>query len=115
MRPWRIAVTSVHPIGTNTDFFTTAETSSAMKLPVTREIHQSAATVARKMIGAIRRPRPEVWPMRPSRLGLGLATLMPRLTDHFVAKFSRELVEGSSAQPRGVEIPTDNRAGSQPV
>jgi len=33
------------------------------------------------MIGGIVRPRPEVWPYRPSRWALGLATLFPRLAD----------------------------------
>ena len=96
LRPSRVAVTSVHPIGTDTDFFTTAEAASKMRMPPSREFHQSAATVARKMVAAIRRPKPEVWPMAPSRLGLGFAALLPRLTDYFVAKFSRELVEGSA-------------------
>jgi short-subunit dehydrogenase len=115
LRPARIAVTSVHPIGTKTDFFTTAESASNIKMPPNNEFRQTAATVARKMIAAIRRPKPEVWPLGISRLGLGFAALMPRLTDHFVAKFSRELVEGSAARGAEVEIRTETRAGSQPV
>jgi len=113
LRSWRIAVTSVHPIGTDTDFFTTAEAGSKMKMPETQDFHQSAQTVARKMIAGIRRPRPEVWPLAPSRLGLGFAALMPRLTDYFVAKFSREILKGSTqTQLQYHPAPDDAKADS---
>jgi short-subunit dehydrogenase len=115
LRPSKIAVTSVHPIGTHTDFFTTAESESGTKMPVSREFRQTAETVARKMIAAIRRPKPEVWPMGPSRLGLGLAALMPRLTDHFVAKFSRDLVEGTAQNADRYENAPTKSASRQPV
>jgi len=46
---------------------------------------------------------------------LGLAALMPRLTDHFVAKFSREFVEGPTQRIQEVEIPAENRARGQAV
>jgi short-subunit dehydrogenase len=115
LRPWRIAVTSVHPIGTKTDFFSTAERGSNIKMPPSREFRQSAATVAQKMVAAIRRPKPEVWPLAISRLGLGFAALMPRLTDHFLARFSREFIEGPAASTSQVKIDADNRARSQPI
>jgi short-subunit dehydrogenase len=98
LRPSRIAVTSVHPIGTKTEFFRNAEIAGKIKMPPDREFRQSAHTVARKMITAMQKPRPEVWPMAISRLGLGIAALVPRLTDHFVAKFSRDLVEGNAGR-----------------
>lgn len=79
----RIAVTSVHPIGTDTDFFTSAEklSSATLDVPGRSPIRQSASRVARTMARAIERPRPEVWPFRPSRVALLLGSLMPRLTD----------------------------------
>jgi short-subunit dehydrogenase len=115
LRPSQIAVTSVHPIGTKTDFFSTAEAGSNLKMPPDREFRQSATTVAQKMLAAIRKPKPEVWPMAISRLGLGFAALVPRLTDHFVAKFSRELVEGNCSRVKEVEMRTKNPVSGQPV
>jgi short-subunit dehydrogenase len=113
LRPSRIAVTSVHPIGTKTDFFTTAEAGGRIKMPPSKEFRQSASTVANKMMAAIRRPKPEVWPMGLSRLGLGFAALMPRLTDHFVAKFSRDFVERMPPRIAEVEMANENPARSQ--
>src|SRR6185437_2394473 len=50
----RIAVTSVHPVGTNTEFFDTAEKQTGLRRPTTdTKVRQSAATVARKMARAI--------------------------------------------------------------
>jgi short-subunit dehydrogenase len=115
LRPMRVAVTSVHPIGTKTDFFTTAEAGGQIKMPPSKEFRQSASTVAGKMVAAIRRPKPEVWPLGISRLGLGFAALMPRLTDHFVAKFSREFVEGPTQRIEEVQIPAQRQASGQAV
>lgn len=89
LRHQQIAVTSVHPVGTETDFFTTAENETGLKLPPrgTGEVRQSVATVARKMILGIERPRTEVWPMGASRLALSLGTLMPGVVDRVMAKY----------------------------
>ncbi len=93
LRPQRIAVTSVHPIGTHTEFFTTAEGLSASKMPSrgAGEVRQSPAVVARKTIRAIQRPRPEVWPFAPARYLVSLGTLMPRVVDRVMAKYRGEL------------------------
>ncbi len=87
--PQRIAVTSVHPIGTETEFFHVAQELGGLKMPVpgTGEVRQSAATVARKMVRAIERPRAELWPMRPARWALSVATLVPGLVDRVMAKY----------------------------
>lgn len=79
----QIGVTTIHPIGTDTEFGDVSASRSAGRRPghLDREIRQSAKVVAQKMIGGIVRPRPEVWPYRPSRWALGLATLFPRLAD----------------------------------
>jgi NAD(P)-dependent dehydrogenase (short-subunit alcohol dehydrogenase family) len=95
LAPKSIAVTSVHPIGTETDFFTTAESLGAVKMgPRGRgEVRQTPATVARKMIRGIQRPRPEVWPFRPARWALSFATLMPSVADRVMAKYRGEMEE----------------------
>ena len=75
----QIAVTSVHPIATASEFATVAvgwKTGA-------REPRQTAEHVAECIAKAIIRPRPEVWPHRLSRWGLSLATLWPSLLDGY--------------------------------
>jgi short-subunit dehydrogenase len=94
LRPDRIAVTSVHPVGTNTEFFEVAEKQSGMRRPVAdTKIRQTASTVARKMIRGIEHPRPELWPLRAARWALGLQTLMPGLVDRLMSKYHRQIEE----------------------
>jgi NADP-dependent 3-hydroxy acid dehydrogenase YdfG len=83
----RIAVTSVHPIGTATEFWDAAKTIGG-RAPVrsASEPTQSATTVAQRMVAAITRPRPEVWPYPLARWVFGLATLFPGLTDGAVRR-----------------------------
>ena len=89
----RIAVISVHPVGTNTDFFATAQDKGAMRMPPpgAGEVRQSARAVANAMIGGIVNPRPEVWPLRASRWMLSLATLMPGFADRVMAKYRGQI------------------------
>jgi short-subunit dehydrogenase len=89
LRGERIAVTSVHPIGTETEFGEAARAAGNTKLGIQRingEVRQSAETVARRMLKAIERPRPEVWPFAPSRWALSVGTLMPGLVDRVMSK-----------------------------
>ncbi len=89
--PQNIAVTSVHPVGTETEFFDLAGKYGNREVPppVKGEIRQTAGTVARKMTDAIRSPRPEVWPLRSSRFGLSFATLAPGLVDRALKNYRR--------------------------
>lgn len=89
----RIAVTSVHPVGTNTDFFATAQDKGSMRMPPpgTGEVRQSARAVANAMIAGIANPRPEVWPLRGARWMLSLATLMPGVADRVMAKYRGQI------------------------
>ena len=88
LRPQRIAVTTVHPIGTDTEFGDAAfaRAGGGRIARVHGEFRQSAETVAGAMLHAIERPRPEVWPARPTRWALAAAVLMPRLVDRVMAK-----------------------------
>ncbi len=74
-----IAVTSIHPIATDSEFTAVA---SGWKSGA-REPRQSAEHVAACIVRAIVRPRAEVWPHRLSRWGLSLATLWPSLLDGY--------------------------------
>ena len=99
LRPRRIAVTSVHPIGTDTEFGDAAERRAGggriARIP--GEWRQTAQDVALAMVRAIERPRPEVWPAGPTRWALGLAALAPRLVDRVMAR--RVVVERGDRAP----------------
>ena len=92
LRAEKIAVTSVHPIGTRTDFFSAAgERSGVTGNSRPSRFDQSAEHVARRMAAAIARPRPEVWPSRPSRWLASLATFMPGIADRLAAQLAKGL------------------------
>ena len=95
LKPSRVAVTSVHPAGTDTDFFDVAGRLGGAPVPQAAG-RQSPAAVARAMVAAILRPRPEVWPRRLARLGLSLSTLVPGLTDRALRNYRRPQI-GSDA------------------
>ena len=86
LRPDRIAVTSVHPAGTRTDFFDTAARLGGTEAAA-EPGRQSPEAVARAMVRAIVRPRPEVWPRRLVRYGVGLGTLLPGLADRALRNY----------------------------
>jgi NAD(P)-dependent dehydrogenase (short-subunit alcohol dehydrogenase family) len=89
LKPRRIAVTSVHPIGTDTEFTEACqrEGRSAARIHAgTHEPRQSAAAVARTILRAIERPRAEVWPYAAARWAIGLGTLFPSLVDRVMER-----------------------------
>jgi short-subunit dehydrogenase len=90
LRPKQIAVTSVHPIMTSTEFGQVAEAGGDVKIPRSG-VEQTVEQVAAAMVRAIERPRAEVWPHRLSRWGLGFATLAPGLVDHALNRYRRRV------------------------
>ena len=80
----RIAVTSIHPIRTATEFEPATLGDRSRARGVGPE--QSAAHVARRIAAAIARPRAEVWPHPLSRIGLACAGLLPGLFDRAFAR-----------------------------
>jgi short-subunit dehydrogenase len=78
-------VTTIHPVGTRTEFFDAAEKRSAkfgkgLAMNSPDRFVQSAEHVARKVVKALQSPRAEVWPNVWARYGLALATALPGLT-----------------------------------
>jgi short-subunit dehydrogenase len=104
LRRQRIAVTSVHPIGTDTEFFNVAQEVGRARMAGVFEkgIHQSARRVAREMVRGISSPRPEVWPMRAARWLVSVGTLMPGVVDRVMGVFARE-IEGQGANRTKVQ------------
>jgi short-subunit dehydrogenase len=79
----KIAVTSVHPIGTDTEFFNEAERLSGVRVdtPGRSPVRQTADHVAARMLRAIERPCREVWPFRLARYALALNAAFPIVGD----------------------------------
>jgi short-subunit dehydrogenase len=82
-----IAVSSVHPVGTRTEFFARAhrnghdESADPIQLNTPTMLMQSPQHVARRIVACLRRPRPEVWPSPLTRYGVALCTAFPSLAD----------------------------------
>ena len=94
--PQKIAVTSVHPGGTETEFGNVSASLSGGQRPkrIAGEMRQSAADVARAMARAMESPRPEVWPMKSYRWFIGFGTLFPALVDRVLLR-RRDQIAGS--------------------
>lgn len=80
LRGTGVYVSSVHPATTATDFFDVASGRSKIRSQGLGK-PQPVAHVARRIVGLIQRPRPEVWPLRVARLGMAIFALFPRLGD----------------------------------
>jgi short-subunit dehydrogenase len=93
LKPQHIAVTSVHPVGTETEFFDLAGKygNSAVPPPGKGEVRQTAEVVAARMAAAIVRPRPEVWPLAVVRFGMSISTLLPGMTDRALSNYRRSI------------------------
>ncbi len=87
----RIAVTSVHPITTETEFFDTASLNSGKRVDIhlRSPVIQPAKIVAQKIARAMEKPRREVWPYLPARPMLSLVTLVPMLGDWVMGRMGK--------------------------
>lgn len=66
---------------------------------------QDAEKVAKRIVGALRRPCAEVWPMRTARLIAALATALPGPTAWALRKgYEKELAK-SKLQPKSPPTP----------
>jgi NADP-dependent 3-hydroxy acid dehydrogenase YdfG len=93
LKPLQIAVTSVHPVLCETDFFSTATDLSGMSpAALAQGGKQSPQCVAAKMARAIQRPVAELWPKPMSRLSLNLANLLPAMTDKVMCRLRDQML-----------------------
>lgn len=88
-----IHVTSVHPVGTRSEFFdelvrTKGNTTTSLNTP--ESLMQTPEHVARCIVRALRKPRAEVWPNPWVRLAMGLLTACPRLSAWAMARHHRK-------------------------
>lgn len=95
-----VHVSTVHPIGTETEFAQTAADRSGgarRSLPAPRLFTQPPERVARAVVACLRRPRGEVWTSVPVRLAFGAAVAFPGLADRLLARKYRPREGGSGA------------------
>ena len=92
-----IAVTSVHPVMTKTEFGDVAETAGDIKLPRMSGPSQTVEHVAAKMVRAIEVPKREVWPHPLTRIELAFAALFPSVADFVMERYRRQV---ERANPR---------------
>lgn len=88
LRPHNIEVSSVHPIGTETEFFEASARRSGkrgngdlMMNQTPRMFMQPPERVANAIVRCLRRPRSEVWTSLFVRLGAALMVVWPGLND----------------------------------
>ena len=99
LSPQKLAVTSVHPAMTRTEFGKVAEQGGGIKLPRGGDrFTQTAEHVARRMAAAIARPRPELWPSRPTRVLFPMMGWVPGWIDRGLALYRRR-VEAENRGP----------------
>ncbi len=88
-----VDLTSIHPIGTRTEFGAVVETVSDTVYRPRRNtpdaLRQPVEKVARKIVAALRRPRAEVWPSPVTRVLLGLLTACPSLSAMVMRRMMR--------------------------
>lgn len=84
LAPAGVHVSSVHPIGTKSEFFDAARERSAsarfLDTP-SGSFAQTPERVARGVVAGLRRPRPEIWTHAGARVAFNLSSLTPRLRD----------------------------------
>jgi short-subunit dehydrogenase len=104
LRGTGVTATTIHPVGTRTEFFEQASERSRAAALVDRSLEksmQSPEEAARAVMKALRRPRPEVWLSQPTRLGMIFSMLLRRATDAVVRRLvahRRRRVEHSSGK-----------------
>lgn len=92
LKPLGVHVSTVHPIGTRTEFFEEARRRSgggSLVENTPAAFIQPPERVARAIVACLRKPRTEVWTSLPSRLGLGGLSTFPKLADFALDRFAR--------------------------
>lgn len=103
MRSSKIDVTTILPIGTETEFFKAAQSQSKFTMAPRRagELWQDVDLVARRIAAAIEAPRPEVWTSLMMRVLLNVGGLMPTMLDWIMAKDLRKYLRKSHSTGGG--------------
>ena len=87
-----IHVSSVHPVGTSSEFFQVAQDRSnhpRFSANTPAALTQTPQQVARAVVRCLRRPRAEVWPNPWVRYGLAITTAFPSLAARVMRRRAR--------------------------
>lgn len=104
-----VHVSTVHPVGTRTEFFDQVKTRSNARRLVEHapeRFMQSPERVARATVKCLRRPRAEVWTSWPVRLGMAACSALPGIDDVFLRRMVRKrrgIAEATPPAPRRYE------------
>lgn len=100
----KIDVSSVHPIGTSSEFFDRVmrDSDDPRARPNTPSgMVQTPEKVAAAIVKALRKPVPEVWPHIGARLGLAIVSAFPRLGVKPLHKQYKELTDEHNPARKG--------------
>lgn len=103
LRRTGVHVSTVHPIGTRTEFFERAhERSGSLRIAdrSNTRLLQPPERVARAVVKCLARPRGEVWTSTPTRLALALACAFPALTDRALASMTDKRLAQTGPDPQ---------------
>lgn len=105
--PKGVHVSTVHPVGTKTEFFDTAAARSPGRTALTSHsadrFMQSADFVAGRIVKCLRRPRPEVWTGWTGmgvRLGMSICNAFPGIEGMVLRRMVRTRTAAAAAKPR---------------
>lgn len=95
LRPFGVRVSTVHPIGTKTEFGDVVRAKSEVREDLIAKhtpalFMQTPERVARAVVKCLRRPRPEVWTSHFVRISMAFCAAFPRLADISVRGMVRE-------------------------
>jgi NAD(P)-dependent dehydrogenase (short-subunit alcohol dehydrogenase family) len=97
LRGTGVYASSIHPVGTDTEFFERSppDTGGAPRPPAF--FLQRPERVAAAVVRCLRRPRPEVWTSHAARLGFALASLLPRTTEWALRRLPAHRINSTTA------------------
>lgn len=84
-----IHVSTLHPIGVRTEFSERVAQKAGGQRQAVRtpeSMKQPPEHIAALVVASLRRPRGEIWTHLPTRLGMGLLTMLPGLADWYLAR-----------------------------
>lgn len=84
-----IHVSTLHPIGVSSEFSERVAQKAGGRRQAVRtpeSMKQPPEYIASLVVACLRRPRGEVWTHLPTRLGMGLLTMLPGLADWYLAR-----------------------------
>lgn len=93
LHPQGIHVSTVHPVGTRTEFFDNVKAKNGKLQLVDHtpdRLMQSPETVARATVRCLRRPRAEVWTSTMVRLGMAVCAALPGVEDWAMRRMVRQ-------------------------